>query len=219
MGKVHKKTSRQYLSAMQIVPWVRRQEVTDVDENFTAGEELSKVADIVAGCRECALHLTRCQTVFGAGNLLSDWLFVGEAPGAEEDRRGVPFVGRAGQLLDAMITAIGIERSEAYIANVLKCRPPDNRDPLGVEVQSCLKYLHLQIELVKPSIIIALGRFAAQSLLKSTLPIGKLRGSVHRFQPFDIPLVATYHPAYLLRSPLEKRKTWSDLLLAKTVVS
>ena len=157
--------------------------------------------------------------MFGAGSASADWLFVGEAPGAEEDRRGLPFVGRAGQLLDAMISALGLERDETYIANVLKCRPPDNRDPLGEEVRSCEKHLHRQIELLQPRLIIALGRFAAQSLLKSSLPIGKLRGRRHLYEPFGIPLVATYHPAYLLRSPLEKRKAWRDLLLAKTVLS
>ena len=117
-----------------------------------------------------------------------------EAPGAEEDRRGLPFVGRAGQLLNAMILALGLERDQTYIANVLKCRPPDNRDPLGEEVRSCETYLHRQIELLEPRIIIALGRFAAQSLLKSSLPIGKLRGQCHSYEPFGIPLVATYHP-------------------------
>ena len=131
----------------------------------------------------------------------------------------MPFVGRAGQLLNAMISALGLERDQTYIANVLKCRPPDNRDPLGEEVRSCEKHLHRQIELLQPRLIIALGRFAAQSLLKSSLPIGKLRGRRHSYEPFGIPLVATYHPAYLLRSPLEKRKVWSDLRLAKTVLS
>jgi DNA polymerase len=156
--------------------------------------------------------------VFGVGSPSAECLFVGEAPGAEEDRRGLPFVGRAGHLLNAMIFALGLERDQTYIANVLKCRPPDNRDPLGREVRSCETYLHQQIQLIEPRLIIALGRFAAQSLLKSSLPIGKLRGQLHLYEPFGIPLIATYHPAYLLRSPLEKRKVWSDLTLAKTVL-
>ena len=123
------------------------------------------------------------------------------------------------QLLNAMIFSLGLEREQTYIANVLKCRPPDNRDPLGEEVRSCEAYLHRQIQLIEPRLIIALGRFAAQSLLKSSLPIGKLRGQSHSYEPFGIPLIATYHPAYLLRSPLEKRKAWFDLTLAKTVLS
>ena len=180
---------------------------------------LFKIATEVENCRACSLYRTRQNTVFGAGSVSAECLFVGEAPGAEEDRRGLPFVGRAGQLLNGMIAALGLERDQTYIANVLKCRPPDNRDPLGEEVGKCETYLHRQIALLEPTIIIALGRFAAQSLLKSSLPIGKLRGLQHSYEPFGIPLVATYHPAYLLRSPLEKRKVWSDLRLAKTALS
>jgi DNA polymerase len=146
-------------------------------------------------------------------------MFIGEAPGAQEDSRGVPFMGRAGQLLDSMIDSIGMNRKNVYVANVLKCRPPENRDPVGIEVQSCEGYLHKQIELIRPKLIISLGRFAAQSLLKTSLPIGKLRGELHSYSTFEIPLVATYHPAYLLRSPLEKRKVWRDLLLAKSVLT
>lgn len=216
---------QQYLDSLQFVRWVRRydqyqfaEEVSDPDAQNTT-KLLGELATVVDECKACPLHQTRKHAVFGAGNCSSGWLFVGEAPGAEEDRCGLPFVGRAGQLLDAMISAIGLERDETYIANVLKCRPPDNRDPLGEEVRNCEKHLHRQIELIKPRLIVALGRFAAQSLLKSSLSIGTLRGQLHTYKPFDIPLVATYHPAYLLRSPLQKRKVWRDLLLAKTALS
>ena len=216
---------QQYLDGLQFVRWVRRDRQDhpiepDAGLDLSSTEkELFELAAVVDHCRACPLGETRRHAVFGAGSVSADWLFVGEAPGAEEDRRGLPFVGRAGQLLNAMISALGLERDQTYIANVLKCRPPDNRDPLGEEVRSCEKHLHRQIELLQPRLIIALGRFAAQSLLKSSLPIGKLRGRRHLYEPFGIPLVATYHPAYLLRSPLEKRKAWSDLRLAKTVLS
>ena len=216
---------QQYLDGLQFVRWVRREHgghhiPPDSNSELSSTESaLRKIATEVEHCRACSLHRTRRHTVFGAGSASAECLFVGEAPGAEEDRRGLPFVGRAGQLLNAMIFALGLERDQTYIANVLKCRPPDNRDPLGEEVRKCETYLHRQIELLEPRLIIALGRFAAQSLLKSSLPIGKLRGQCHSYEPFGIPLVATYHPAYLLRSPLEKRKVWSDLRLAKTVLS
>ncbi|MBU2759681.1 uracil-DNA glycosylase [Acidithiobacillus sulfurivorans] len=173
---------------------------------------------MVNNCRACSLGETRQHAVFGAGNPRGSWLFVGEAPGAEEDRRGEAFVGRGGQLLDNMLKAMDLTRQQdVYIANVLKCRPPNNRDPLGPEVQSCLPFLQRQIALLQPRIIVALGRFAAQSLLQVTTPIGQLRGQTHQYQ--NIPLIVTYHPAYLLRSPLEKRKAWEDLQLAVQVYS
>ncbi|WP_414040854.1 uracil-DNA glycosylase [Acidithiobacillus sp. M4-SHS-6] len=171
---------------------------------------------MVHNCRACELGEIRQHAVFGAGNPRGSWLFVGEAPGAEEDRRGEAFVGRGGQLLDNMLKAMGLTRQQdVYIANVLKCRPPNNRDPLGPEVQSCLPFLQRQIALLQPRMIVALGRFAAQSLLQVTTPIGQLRGQTHHYQ--QIPLIVTYHPAYLLRSPLEKRKVWKDLQLALRV--
>lgn len=216
---------QQYFNGLQFVRWVTRDRQVDPIEPvssldlFSIERRLFEIAEVVDNCKACSLHQTRRHTVFGAGDASPECLFVGEAPGAEEDRRGLPFVGRAGRLLDAMISALGLERNQTYIANVLKCRPPNNRDPMGEEVRSCETYLHQQIELLEPRLIVALGRFAAQSLLKSSLPIGKLRGRRHAYEPFGIPLVATYHPAYLLRSPLEKRKVWSDLRLAKTVLS
>jgi uracil-DNA glycosylase family 4 len=170
----------------------------------------------VLQCTKCPLHLTRTQGVFGVGPKRADWLVIGEAPGAEEDRRGEPFVGAAGQLLDAMLRAIGLERAtNVYIANVLKSRPPGNRDPKPEEVAACLPYLERQIELLRPKIMLAVGRIAAQNLLGTDAPLGRLRGQVHRFG--DTPLVVTYHPAYLLRTPAEKRKAWEDLKFARNV--
>ena len=170
----------------------------------------------VRACTQCSLHLERTQTVFGVGNRHAQWMFVGEAPGVEEDRQGEPFVGRAGQLLNAMIHAIGLKREAVYIANVLKCRPPNNRDPQPDEVEHCEPFLLRQIELIKPRLLVALGRHAAHSLLKTELALGKLRGQ--RLSYHDIPLVVTYHPAYLLRNPVDKRKAWDDLRLARSIV-
>ncbi|WP_236101829.1 uracil-DNA glycosylase [Methylotetracoccus oryzae] len=166
----------------------------------------------VAKCKACELHATRTQTVFGVGDRTASWLIIGEAPGEQEDLKGEPFVGRAGQLLNEMLRAIGLSRDTVYIANVLKCRPPRNRDPSPAEAGSCEPFLHRQVALIAPDIIVAVGRIAAQNLLKTATPIGKLRGTVHRYQ--GIPLVVTYHPAYLLRSPGEKRRAWDDLQLA-----
>ncbi|MCW9088548.1 MAG: uracil-DNA glycosylase [Gammaproteobacteria bacterium] len=172
----------------------------------------------VAECRSCEeLAACRTQTVFGVGNRDADWLIIGEAPGADEDRQGEPFVGRAGQLLNAMLRGIGLEREQVYIANILKCRPPENRDPKPEEAAACSAFLQRQIALVQPRVILAVGRIAAQNLLHCETPIGKLRGTVHRHES-GVPLVVTYHPAYLLRSPLEKRKAWGDLCLARRVI-
>ena len=171
--------------------------------------------EAVAGCTRCELHRGRTQTVFGVGSVDADWMIIGEAPGAEEDRKGEPFVGRAGMLLNAMLAAIGLAREAVFIANILKCRPPRNRDPRLEEVASCAPYLKRQIELVKPKIILAVGRIAAQNLLKVETPIGRLRGRVLEHPELGIPVVVTYHPAYLLRTPREKHKAWSDLLLAR----
>jgi DNA polymerase len=175
------------------------------------------LAATVATCTRCALHAGRTQTVFGTGSRQAEWLVIGEAPGAEEDKQGEPFVGRAGVLLNAMLRAIGLAREQVFIANVLKCRPPNNRDPRPEEVASCLPYLLRQVELLRPRIILVVGRIAAQNLLQTDTPIGRLRGQVHRFGPAGTPLVVTYHPAYLLRSPGEKRKAWEDLKLAMRV--
>ena len=169
----------------------------------------------VAGCMACDLCKTRTQTVFGVGNTRAEWLVIGEAPGAEEDRQGEPFVGRAGQLLNAMLLAIGLPRETVFIANILKCRPPANRDPKPEEVSRCLPYLSAQIALLKPRIMLAVGRIAAQNLLATDVPLARLRGKVHTFGEANPPLIVTYHPAYLLRTPADKRKAWEDLKFAR----
>ncbi len=167
----------------------------------------------VPACTACDLHKARTQTVFGVGDERADWLLVGEAPGAEEDRLGEPFVGQAGKLLDAMLAAIDLKRGEnVYIANVLKCRPPGNRNPEAHEVAQCSPFLLRQIGLIQPKLIVAMGRFAAQTLLNSDASIASLRGTVHRFA--GVPLIVTYHPAYLLRNLPDKAKAWHDLLFA-----
>lgn len=173
----------------------------------------------VSGCTQCGLATTRMQTVFGVGDEMADWLLVGEAPGAEEDARGEPFVGKAGILLDNMLFAIGLERGKnVYIANVLKCRPPGNRNPLPEEVARCSPHLERQVALVQPKLILALGRFAVQSLLKTEASIASLRGRLHEYQ--GVPVVVSYHPAYLLRNLLDKAKAWEDLKFAvKTMQS
>jgi uracil-DNA glycosylase family 4 len=170
----------------------------------------------IAGCTACEqLCRTRTQTVFGVGNTKAEWLIIGEAPGAEEDRQGEPFVGRAGQLLNAMLLAIGLPRETVYIANILKCRPPGNRDPKPEEVSNCLPFLSKQIALLQPKVILAVGRIAAQNLLATDAPLARLRGKLHRFGEAETPLVITYHPAYLLRTPADKRKAWEDLKFAR----
>ena len=179
-------------------------------------DELKKV---VSECTLCDLHRSRTQTVFGVGHPAAEWLIIGEAPGADEDRLGEPFVGRAGQLLTSMLRAMGLAREEVFIANILKCRPPNNRDPQADEVNHCSSYLRQQIELIQPRIILVVGRIAAQSLLNTDTPIGKMRGQQYTYQNTDIPVVATYHPAYLLRSPQQKRKAWEDLKFAMQVYS
>lgn len=176
----------------------------------------------VAGCQACALCSSRSQTVFGVGHEQADWMIVGEAPGEQEDLEGVPFVGRSGQLLDRMLQAVQLTRqpaeaaSQVYIANTLKCRPPANRNPLPQEMAQCEPYLLRQIALVQPKVILAMGRFAVQSLLKTSEPIGKLRGRVHEVE--GVPVVVTYHPAYLLRNPVDKALAWDDLCRARELV-
>lgn len=178
--------------------------------------------EAVAGCQRCPLAQTRQNVVFGRGRPeQARWLLIGEAPGAEEDRQGEAFVGQAGRLLDAMLQASGIDpEAEVFIANVLKCRPPGNRNPEAGEVARCEGFLHEQIRLTQPDGILLLGRFAAQSVLQSELPIGRLRNKVHHItlDGRRIPVVVTYHPAYLLRNPLDKLKSWEDLCLARTAI-
>ena len=213
---------RQYLEAMGITRWERRgvHAVPAAAEPqappTAAGMDWDAIETAVRGCTKCSLHATRTQTVFGVGNRQAQWMFVGEAPGADEDRQGEPFVGRAGQLLNAMIAALGLKREEVFICNVLKCRPPNNRDPQADEVEHCEPYLIRQIELIQPKLIVALGRHAAHSLLKTDLALARLRNQRLSYQ--NIPLVVTYHPAYLLRTPSDKRKAWDDLRRARRIM-
>jgi DNA polymerase len=176
------------------------------------------LAQAVRGCTRCGLHARRTQTVFGVGRRDAALMIIGEAPGAEEDRQGEPFVGPAGQLLNAMLRAIKLRREDVYIANILKCRPPHNRDPSPEEASTCTPYLNRQIDLLRPRVILALGRIAGQWLLQSELSIGRLRGQVLRYGDAGIPLVLTYHPAYLLRTPSAKAKAWQDLCLVRDLV-
>ena len=197
---------------------------TPVTPGALAGLGWPELREAVAGCRACALCEKRTQTVFGVGAAQAQWMVVGEAPGEQEDREGEPFVGAAGQLLDRMLAALQLTRAaegstppsqQVYIANTLKCRPPGNRNPTPEELAKCEPFLVRQIELLKPRLILAMGRFAVQALLRSDEPIGKLRGRVHHYQ--GVPLVVTYHPAYLLRNLPEKAKAWDDLCFAAEV--
>ena len=193
--------------------------VPDAGGAREAGADWAELRARVAVCTRCTLSSTRTQTVFGVGSLQAQWLIVGEAPGAEEDRQGEPFVGRAGQLLNSMLRAIGLSREQVFIANVLKCRPPGNRDPTATEAAECLPYLQQQIALLQPKIMLAVGRVAAQNLLRTDVTLGRLRQQVHHFGVSKVPLIATYHPAYLLRTPADKRKAWEDLKFAREVCS
>jgi len=177
---------------------------------------LQVVRDDLGDCKRCKLAPSRTNLVYGVGNPDADLVFVGEAPGADEDAQGEPFVGKAGQLLTKMIEAMGYSRSDVYICNVLKCRPPGNRNPEPDEIAQCEPFLRRQVELLQPKIILAMGRFAMQALLGSTEPLGRLRGQVHRYN--DVPVVVTYHPAYLLRNLPDKAKAWADLCLAQSVL-
>jgi DNA polymerase len=174
-------------------------------------------ADIGDDCRRCKLHtLGRKQIVFGVGNPNADLMFVGEAPGADEDQQGFPFVGRAGQLLTKIIEAIDLKRDDVYIANVIKCRPPENRNPEPDEVETCEPFLFRQIDAIKPKVIVALGKFAAQTLLRTLDPISRLRGRVYDYR--GAKLIPTFHPAYLLRNPSSKREVWEDMKLVRTLL-
>ncbi len=233
-------TRRQYLEAMGIPVWLSREPAeseaeaiyqpanvttapviaeapASLDSGVDAGTlDWPALEATVQACTRCELHKTRTQAVFGTGNKKAQWLFVGEAPGADEDRQGEPFVGKAGQLLNAMLFALGLKREDIYIANVLKCRPPSNRDPQPCEVEQCEPYLARQIELIQPRIIVTLGRHAVHNLLKTDKALGRLRGQKMDYR--GTPLLATYHPAYLLRNPVDKRKVWQDLCMARNIV-
>lgn len=206
---------RRYLQAMGITVWERRTCADRGGARAPSPEQrearLAALAREAGACRACALHEARRHVVFGTGAANARCMFVGEAPGADEDRQGVPFVGRAGRLLNAMLAAVGLAREEVYIANVLKCRPPRNRDPLPEESARCIPFLEQQVALVAPSLLVAVGRIAAHHLLGVSEPLSRLRGRVHEYRPTGTPLLVTFHPAYLLRNPADKRRAWEDL--------
>jgi uracil-DNA glycosylase family 4 len=208
---------RRILADMGIDVWLLRDKagkkvnLPAVDPSNGALSALSSLQNEVQSCQRCGLSQSRTQTVFGSGNANADLLLIGEAPGAEEDRQGLPFVGKAGKLLDAMLFAIGFTREQVYICNVLKCRPPNNRDPQTNEVESCAPFLNAQIGIVSPKVILALGRFAAHRLLQTEAPVYKMRESINVLPGTDIPVVVTYHPASLLRNPMQKAQSWNDL--------
>lgn len=203
------------LKEMGLTPVWRLRDTSLLQEESSSPEkEWIQLKQVVPACTACGLHKTRTQTVLGVGDEQADWLFIGEAPGAEEDRLGEPFVGQAGKLLDNMLAAIGLSREEnVYICNVLKCRPPGNRNPEPEEVAKCSPHLMKQIGLIQPKLIVAMGRFAAQTLLNSDASIASLRGQLHRYA--GVPLIVTYHPAYLLRNLPDKAKAWQDLVFAR----
>jgi DNA polymerase len=206
------------LAEMGLTPvWVLRNQKKMNEEKKGESSWIQLKQDVPA-CTACKLHSSRTQTVFGVGDENADWLLIGEAPGADEDRLGEPFVGQAGKLLDNMLAAIDLKRGEnVYIANVLKCRPPGNRNPEPDEVAKCTPFLLQQISLIQPKLIVAMGRFAAQTLLNTDASIASLRGRVHTYA--GVPLIVTYHPAYLLRTLPDKAKAWADLVFAKKTMA
>lgn len=185
-------------------------------ESTGATRRLEVLSNEAAGCVKCRLSEGRTQVVFGRGSADAELVVVGEAPGRREDETGLPFVGPAGKLLDLLLLSVGIERGSAYICNVLKCRPPKNRDPMADEVETCAPYLHAQLDIIQPRALLAVGKFAAQWLSGRESSVGRLRGTVHEYR--GVPVIATYHPAYLLRSPHATRKTWQDLQLMRQVL-
>jgi DNA polymerase len=207
------------LAEMGLSPlWKLRKRPVQTEEFSREERNWVELKQAVPACTACGLHKGRTQTVFGVGDEQADWLLVGEAPGAEEDRLGEPFVGQAGKLLDNMLASIGLARGDnVYICNVLKCRPPGNRNPEPDEVAKCTPFLQRQIGLIEPKLIVAMGRFAAQTLLNTDASIASLRGRVHQYA--GRPLIVTYHPAYLLRNLPDKAKAWADLVFARKTMS
>ena len=201
-----------------VLPRDAVQALFDVHESQADWQSIGDLAQFhsaIKDCLKCPLGGNRIKFVFGSGNPAAEIMLIGEAPGADEDRQGLPFVGKAGQLLDKILAAVQLDRNEVYIGNIIKCRPPQNRDPLPQEIEACLPYLHKQIELVDPTIILCLGRIAAQTLLRTTESLGRLRSKVHDY--FGRKLIVTYHPAALLRYPQYKRDTWEDVQLLQRI--
>lgn len=205
--------SENYYSALGIRIWQQRQHefMPIAASNASNATDLAVLKANVAQCTACSLHKTRTQTVFGVGDHTAKLMMIGEAPGYYEDQQGEPFVGRAGQLLTAMIKTIGFDRHQVYIANILKCRPPQNRDPQSEEVMSCTPFLDQQIAFIRPKLLLAVGRIAAHYLLKTKSSLESLRNKIHGYGSGSIPLIITYHPAYLLRNPIDKKKAFMDL--------
>ena len=212
---------QEILAEMGLAPiWRLRDEPQNKEPSEQASSTRGwfELKQAVPACTACELHKSRTQTVFGVGDENADWMLIGEAPGAEEDRLGDPFVGQAGRLLDNMLAAIHLNRADnVYIANVLKCRPPGNRNPQPEEVAQCSAHLARQIELIQPKLIVAMGRFAAQALLGTDATIASLRGKLHRYA--GVALIVTYHPAYLLRNLPDKAKAWADLVFARQTMA
>lgn len=209
-----------YLAAMGIQPWQLKTVSEEPERPLPmATTDWDSLRTAVTNCTACGLCSTRTQTVFGVGNQNADLMVIGEAPGFYEDQQGEPFVGRAGQLLNAMLQSIGFDRSKVYIANILKCRPPQNRDPSPEEVNLCTPFLQKQIALIQPKVLLAVGRIAAQYLLNTKTSLAQIRGKIHQYGPHQTPLIVTYHPAYLLRTPSDKTKAFRDLLLALQTLS
>ena len=198
-----------YLQQMDIETWVLR-------DNHTHQQNLTQLATAVSTCVRCPLHQTRTQTVFSRGEAVANLMIIGEAPGFNEDQQGMPFVGKSGMLLNRMLESIGLSTDDIYIANVLKCRPPGDRDPTSEEISQCGDYLAQQISIVAPKLILAVGRFAGQFLLKATFPLNKMRNQVHDYQ--GTPVLVSYHPAYLLRNPADKKNAYNDLLAVKQLL-
>lgn len=217
---------KKYLKEMGISIWrEKNKKVASSNNSMPSKVELQKptawddLEGQVATCTLCDLHKTRTKVVFGVGNKKAKIMFIGEAPGANEDLQGEPFVGRAGILLNSMLQSIGLKRSDIYIANILKCRPPGNRDPQAQEEKLCTPYLQQQFALIRPKLVVALGRIAAHFLLSSTESMGHLRGKIYKYGEYNTPMLVTYHPAYLLRSPNEKRKAYVDFLTIKDMTN
>ncbi len=204
--------------AQTVLSPARVQSIAPDSGDDTASLTWDELLQRIACCTRCPLHQDRIQAVPGIGDRAADWIFIGEAPGKDEDEQGEPFVGRAGQLLNAILHAAGLSRERVYIANTIKCRPPANRNPHHDESDQCYPFLQRQIALLQPKIIVLLGKVAAHRMIDTDQPLGKLRGKIYRYED-QIPMIVTYHPAYLLRSPSQKVKVWEDLLLAKTVLA
>lgn len=203
------------LNQMGITLWSER----SASSMNTVNQAWESLRARAKSCQACSLHCNRKNVVFGCGSLTPSLLIIGEAPGQNEDQQGEPFVGRAGQLLNRMLQSIGFRREEVYITNVIKCRPPNNRDPLPSEVASCTPFLDQQVSLLKPKLMLAVGRIAAHYLLQTDQSLAKMRNVTHVFRKTDIPLIVTYHPAYLLRNPIDKRKAYEDLMMVKDLLS